>query len=214
VEGPGARVVAVVRVPSPWYAPRFVIRSHFRDALPAYEGIHTLEAKYFTIGDDGQFGGVYLWATRADAERHFDAAWRAGVRQRRGADPDVLVLDAPYVVGGPALPQGEPVGTRSEQFPAWVSLVRWEIDDGAREAEAAQVLARGTWAGPTLIRGFVVTSPRSVGVAALWATREGAEGATTEATRASLAGSLSATRSSSLLFEAPLLVDASLRETK
>jgi hypothetical protein len=213
-EGPGARVVVVVRVPSPWYAPRFVIRSNFRDAIPEYEGIHALEAKYFTIGDDGKFGGVYLWATRADAERHFDATWRAGVRQRRGADPDVLVMDAPYVVGGPALPQGESVGTRSEQFPAWVSFVRWEIDDGARVAEAAQVLARGTWVRPTLIRGFVVTSPSSVGVVALWATREGAEGATTEATRASLAGSLGATRSSSLLFEAPLLVDASLRETK
>jgi hypothetical protein len=210
-EGPGPRAVVVVRVPSPWFAPRFVIRGKFRDALPAYEGIGALEAKYFTIGDDGQFGGLYLWASRADAERHFDAAWRADVRKRRGADADVLLMDAPYVVSGPALPDAEPIGARSEQFPAWVSLVRWQLEDRVRVADAAEVLSHATWAGPALVRGFVVTGPSLVGVAALWASRQAAEAAASEVARASTAMSLGATGSSALLFEAPLLVDATLR---
>jgi hypothetical protein len=210
-EGPGARAVVVVRVPSPWFAPRFVIRGKFRDALPEYEAIGALEAKYFTISDDGQFGGLYVWASRADAERHFDAVWRANVRKRRGVDADVLVMNAPYVVGGPALPEGEPIGARSVQFPAWVSLVRWELAPEARVASAAEVLSHAAWAGPALVRGFVVTGPRFVGVAALWATREAAEAAAASGARTSLGASLEATGSSALLFEAPLLVDATLR---
>jgi hypothetical protein len=50
-----------------------------------------------------------------------------------------------------------------------------------------------------------------VGVAALWATREGAEGAAAEGARATIAAGLGATGSSALLFEAPLLIDATLR---
>jgi len=212
-EGPGARAVVVVRVPSPWFAPRFVIRAKFRDALPEYEAIGALEAKYFTISDDGQFGGLYVWASRADAERHFDAAWRADVRKRRGVDADVLVMNAPYVVGGAALPEGEPIGTRSLQFPAWVSVVRWELGDEARVASAAESLSHATWAGPALVRGFVVTGPKFVGVAAVWVTREAAEAAAAEGARATLGAALEATGSSALLFEAPLLVDATLRRT-
>jgi hypothetical protein len=210
-EGPGAHAVVVVRVGAPWYAPRFVIRGKFRDALPEYEAIAPLEAKYFTISDDGQFGGVYLWATRTDAERHFDAAWHAGVRRRRGVDGDVVIMDAPYVVNGAAVPRGEPIGARSEQFPAWASLVRWELGDAKRVTAAAAALARAAWAGPALIRGFVVTGPTSVGVAALWATRDGAEGAAAERARATVAAELGATSSTALLFEAPLLIDATLR---
>jgi hypothetical protein len=203
-----------VRVPSPWYAPRFLIRSKFRGALAEYEALAPLDAKYFTIGDDGQFGGFYLWRARADAERHFDVAWHAKVRQRRGVDGDVLVMDAPYVINGPAVPRGEPMGERSQQFPAWASLVRWELGDGLRVARAAQELARAAWSGPALIRGFVVTGPTWAGVAALWATREGAEGAAAEGPRATLGSGLGASGSSALLFEAPLLIDATLRVAK
>jgi hypothetical protein len=210
-QGPGERVVAVVRVPSPWYAPRFIIRGKFRDVLPEYESIGPLEAKYFTISEDGQFGGIYLWATRADAERHFDAAWYARVKERRGVDGDVLIVDAPYVVNGPAVPQGERVGERSEKFPAWASVVRWELGNSQRVMPAAQELARAAWSGAALVRGFVVTGPTWVGVAALWATREAAEGAVVEGARAKISAELGAARSSALLFEAPLLIDATLR---
>jgi hypothetical protein len=200
-----------VRVPRPWYAPRFVVRGKFRDAVPEYESIGPLLAKYFTISDDGQFGGLYLWATRADAERHFDAKWRADVRQRRGADAEVVILDAPYVVNGPALPRGAPTGTRSQVFPAWASLVRWEVGAGDRVALAAEQLSRATWYGPELARGFVVTGAGEVGLAAIWTTRVAAERAASEGVRASVGASLGATTSSAVLFEAPVLVDASLR---
>jgi hypothetical protein len=210
--GPGHRAVVVVRVPVPWYAPRSVVRGKFREVLPEYEPLAPLEAKYFTISDDSRFGGVYLWKTRPDAEKHFDAAWHAKVRERRGVDADVVMLDAPYVVEGPALPEGKPTGERAVDFPAWISLVRWDLAENAEVEAAARTAAGLPWGGEALIRGFVVTGPHEVGIAALWATREAAERASTAETRGRLGSSLGARGSSSVLFEAPLLIDASLRQ--
>jgi hypothetical protein len=157
---------------------------------------------------------MYLWRTRADAERHFDAAWHAKVRQRRGVDGDVLVMDAPYVVDGPAALDGEPQGARSLGYPAWASLVRWELGAAASVAAAAHGLAQAAWSGPALVRGFVVTGPSWVGVAALWATREGATEAVGDGARAAIGARMGATGSSALLFEAPLLIDATLRASR
>ena len=64
-----------------------------------------------------------------------------------------------------------------------------------------------------LIRGAVVMSPRAVGIMGLWATREAAERAVTEDARRALGGVAMAGPSTFTLFEAPLLVDASLRPT-
>jgi hypothetical protein len=68
VTGPSDRVVGVVRVKAPWYAASVFIRGKFRSAVPEYEAKRALETKYFTIADDGRFGGIYLWSTRADAD--------------------------------------------------------------------------------------------------------------------------------------------------
>ena len=209
-DGPGLRAMVIVRVATPWYAPRFLVRSKFRDVLPEYESLAPLEAKYFTISDAGAFGGIYLWTTRADAEKHFDEAWRANVRQRRGVDADVLVMDALYVVQGRALANGEPRGARSVEYPAWASFVQWELPVGVEASASAKALAGASWSTELLMRGFVVTSPRTVGIVALWATREAAESAVTEDARRSLGAVAMAGASTFVLFEAPLLVDANL----
>ena len=209
VDGPGSRVLVVVRVPMPWYAPRFLVRKKFREVLPEYEPRVPLQAKYFTISDNGLYGGVYLWTTREDADRHFDAAWRAGVRDRRGVDADLLFLDAPYVIDGPAMPLGEAVGTRSIKYPAWISLVLWTLPAGADASSCTAALAQAA-PGDALIRSFVVTAQGSVGIASLWATREAAERAASESARTAVGKTVSATASSVTLFEAPLLIDAIL----
>jgi hypothetical protein len=210
-EAPGRRAVVVVRVPTPWYAPRFVVRGKFHDALPEYEALAPLDAKYFSISDDRRFGGLYLWKTRDDAERHFDAAWHASVRRRRGVDADVLVMDAPYVVEGRALPGGKPEGARSVDYPAWASLVRWELPPGADPMASATTLAAAPWSSDALIRGMIVTGPQEVGVVALWATREAAERAVTAEARGAIGRSIVASASTFVLFETPLLIDETIR---
>lgn len=82
---PANAVLAIVRVPSPWYAADFMIRSRFEDALPTYEAIEGLEAKHFIITSKGEFGGVYIWRDEATARAYYSPKWFADVKERRGA---------------------------------------------------------------------------------------------------------------------------------
>jgi hypothetical protein len=205
------RALVVVRVRKPWYAPRFVIRGRFHDVLPEYEAISTLQAKYFTITDEGEFGGIYLWDSRGDAEKHFDDAWRAKVREKRGVDADVLIAEAAFAIEGRAVLEGKPEGTRSLAYPAWASFVSWSLPEGADQGAAAKALAAQPWTDAEMVKAVIVVGPRLAGVVAVWATREAAEGAMSERRRAALGQASGGTETSSTLFEAPLLIDAKLR---
>jgi hypothetical protein len=209
---PGRQAEVVVRIPTPWYAPRFLVRRKFREALPEYEAIEAIDAKYFSISDDGRFGGLYLWRSRGEAESHFDTAWRQGVLARRGAAADVLLFDVPFVVSGRAMPRGEPLGARSVEARSWASLVVWELPEGADVGAKARSLTDLSWTTDPLIRASIVTRPHSVGIVALWATREAAEAAVAEPVRNALGAQLGSKASEFSLFEVPLLVDASLRD--
>jgi hypothetical protein len=103
-------VAVVVRIPTPWWAPRFLVRRRFAQAVPEYARAPGLIRKAFTISDDGRFGGAYLWRSRADVDAWFDARWFARVRRRYGADADVLVIERALDLVGPAGAAGEPVG--------------------------------------------------------------------------------------------------------
>jgi hypothetical protein len=184
--------IAIVRVPMPWYLPRWVVRGKFHEYLAEYEAIPNLEAKYFTISDRRELGGIYVWASRADAERYYDDAWHRRVRARLGVAADLVVLDATHVVEGRARLFGRAEGTRSTKYPAVAS-----VTFGSADADE-----RATYDAPELVRAFAVdgsTSPatRGRGLVALWATRRSAEGGLDAPPRT--------------LFEAPLLIDATLR---
>lgn len=209
---PGTRAVVIVRVAMPWYAPRFVVRGKFRDVLSEYEEKPTLEAKYFSISDDSRFGGLYLWRSRADAEKHFDAAWFENVRRKRGVEADVVMLTAPYVVEGRARLRGELAGTRSLSFPASASFVTWKLLPDADVPATARRLAESDLSEPERVRTFVVYERDRVGLVSLFATRDAAERAASEERRAALGKVLSAVSSESVLFETPLLVDGTLRD--
>jgi hypothetical protein len=120
-------------------------------------------------------------------------------------------MDAPYVVEGRALPGGKPEGARSVDYPAWASLVRWELPPGADPKASARMLTTAPWPDDALIRAMIVTGPQEVGIIALWATREAAEHAVTAEARGAIGRSVIANASSFVLFETPLLIDESIR---
>lgn len=149
----------VVRVPAPWYAPGFVIRSRFRDAVPEYQRIAGLQRKYFTLTRDGTLGGIYLWRDRAAAEAWFDAAWHARVQARYGAPGDVrhyavrAVQDAAPAAG---LPSGE--GRFLDQPEAVAGLIAQPVQGGAsiwwlRDAAGRETAAEFWTARPALPEG-------------------------------------------------------------
>jgi hypothetical protein len=169
---PGHHAIAIVRIPAPWYAPRFMIARRFRAAVPDYEHLPGLVAKAFTIDDDRRFGGIYLWADRDTATAYYSPSWRADVRDRRGHDPDVVILDAPFVVRGTTTIHGDLVGQRGTSFPATATLV---LSPGG--ADGAAALAARVARLDGLVAGAVVVGDGMLGYIGLWARRDLAEAA-------------------------------------
>jgi len=72
--------------------------AEFKAAVPTYQRVPGLLRKYFTVSDDGRFGGIYLWASAASAEAWFSPAWHERVRKTYGVDAAIEWFDAPIVL--------------------------------------------------------------------------------------------------------------------
>jgi heme-degrading monooxygenase HmoA len=95
-----APVAVLVAVPIPAGMPRPQLEAAFRAAVPEYQKLPGLIRKYFTIGDDGRAGGIYLWSSRAAAEAWYNDAWKDGVQKRWGAPATVSYFDVPALTDG------------------------------------------------------------------------------------------------------------------
>ena len=74
-------------------------KAAFEASAPLYQGVQGLIRKYYLLSEDGRTGGgVYLFESREDAERLYDAAWRAGIRARLGAEPSIEYFESPVIV--------------------------------------------------------------------------------------------------------------------
>src|SRR5438876_9511701 len=93
---PTPQAVAIVRIPAPWYAPGFMIRRRFRQAAPEYQVLPGLMRKYFTLTDDGLFGGIYLWEGRKSVDAYFDDSWHARMLKKYGKPARLDVFEAPF----------------------------------------------------------------------------------------------------------------------
>jgi hypothetical protein len=69
----------------------------FKGSAAKYQNLPGLVRKYYLFGE-GQGGGVYLWKSRADAERVYTAEWRKMIADRYGAEPDIQFFESPVIV--------------------------------------------------------------------------------------------------------------------
>ena len=119
-------VVVIVRIPTPRFAPKWLVRRKMRETIGLYRSIPGLAYKIFTIeSQSGDFGGVYYWNSRAEADAWFNDDWFDRVRRERGSEPFVRIWDAPLTIdnvdgGTPAAQGGGHV----------VTLVEIPIPDG------------------------------------------------------------------------------------
>ena len=131
-------IVAIVRVPKPWYAPRQVVLGKMRDTIPQYAQLPGLAFKAFSFErESGDYGGVYFWRDRASAQAWFGPAWFERVRKERGSEGQVRFFDAPVSI------DNRPGGTPPSNDSAAVStLVEIPIPAGvSRERLAAEFAA-------------------------------------------------------------------------
>lgn len=98
-----APVAVVVSVPTPPGAPRALIEAGITKSVPQYRQVPGLLRKYFTIGA-GDFGGVYLFASRAAAQGWFNDAWSRRIVSTYGAPATVTYYDVPVALDNAALP--------------------------------------------------------------------------------------------------------------
>jgi heme-degrading monooxygenase HmoA len=203
--------VAVVRVAAPWWAPRFLIVNKMIDALPHYAAAPGLLHKSFTFDDDGHFGGVYIWASRAAAAAWFNEAWHARVRRERGVDGDVRILDVGVNVVGGARLRGAPLpphALRGDAAIAWLSS-RAPVPAAERAArQAALVDACADDLGAVARVTAVVDDEGRVGVVVFFTGRAAGDAFMNADRRRNAARAVGGDIDVDW-FDAPLLLDAS-----
>jgi hypothetical protein len=75
------------------------ITKTFQSTAPKYQGMAGLLRKNYWMSEDGRrAGGIYVWASRADAERAYNVEWRKMVESRYGSPPDIEYLHSPVMV--------------------------------------------------------------------------------------------------------------------
>lgn len=73
-----------------------------RVTVPKWRGNAELVRKYYVAGENDMGGAFYVWPSREAAERGHDAAWRAAVEKRTGAQPVIRYFDLFMLIDNPA----------------------------------------------------------------------------------------------------------------
>lgn len=96
-------VTAVVNFALPEGKTEEELVAGFESSTALYRDVPGLLRKYYLLSEDRRIGGgVYIFETRADAERVHDEVWRARLRERMGVEPDVRYFDSPVIVDNEA----------------------------------------------------------------------------------------------------------------
>ena len=64
-----------------------------------YQTVEGLIRKYYLLSEDGcSGGGVYLWQSKAHAEKLFTPQWRQFIKERYGTEPVIAYFNSPVLV--------------------------------------------------------------------------------------------------------------------
>lgn len=75
------------------------ITETFQSTAPKYQGVQGLIQKTYFMSEDGRrAGGVYVWESRADADRMYTPEWKTFVEGKYGVPPQIEYLHAPVMV--------------------------------------------------------------------------------------------------------------------
>jgi heme-degrading monooxygenase HmoA len=74
----------------------------FEQTAPKYKNLPGLVRKYYLRSEDGhKAGGVYLWESKAAAEKVYGGEWKERVRALYG-EPQIQWFDTPVIVDNSA----------------------------------------------------------------------------------------------------------------
>jgi hypothetical protein len=71
----------------------------FQGTAPKYQNMAGLLQKNYWMSEDGlRVGGIYVWTSRADADRVYTPEWKKFVESKYGAPPVIEYLYSPVMV--------------------------------------------------------------------------------------------------------------------
>ena len=92
-------IIAIVTFQMPKPTTAEEMSAGFQAAVPMFQSVAGLLTKYFYVSEDGRrAGGVYVWASRADADRLYNGEWRPFVEKKFGSPPSIDFLDSPVMI--------------------------------------------------------------------------------------------------------------------
>ena len=92
-------ITAIVRFKLPASVTAAAAADLFKGSAPKYQALAGLVRKYYLFDEAGRTGGgVYLWESRAAAEKVYTAEWRRMIADRYGAEPEIAYYDTPVIV--------------------------------------------------------------------------------------------------------------------
>ncbi len=92
-------ITAFVQFKLPQPITRDRARELFSNTAPKYREVQGLIRKYYILSEDGGIGGgVYLWKSRADAERLYTDEWKKFIVEKYGTEPSVQYFASPVIV--------------------------------------------------------------------------------------------------------------------
>ena len=90
-------VIVQFRLPKP--LSREKAKELFLSSAPKYRQVPGLVRKYYLLSEDGTAsGGVYLFKTRADAERLYTDEWKKYIVGKYGGEPSITYYESPVIV--------------------------------------------------------------------------------------------------------------------
>ena len=92
-------IVAIVTFNLPAPTTLAEITKVFQGTAPKYQGMPGLLRKNYWMSEDGRrAGGIYVWASRADADRVYTSEWKQFVHGKYGSPPVIEYLHSPVMV--------------------------------------------------------------------------------------------------------------------
>jgi hypothetical protein len=91
-------ITAIVRFKLPQGTSLAAAQAMFEKSAPNYKDAPGLVRKYYLFGEDRVGGGVYLWESRAAADRMYSDAWRTSIAERYGNPPEIAYYETPVIV--------------------------------------------------------------------------------------------------------------------
>lgn len=92
-------IVAIVRFKLPAGTDVKKAAALYEQSAPRFQGMPGLVRKYYLFdAATGTGGGCYLWESREAAETCYSAEFRASIKARYGAEPEISYLEAPVIV--------------------------------------------------------------------------------------------------------------------